>query len=654
MNRAVQKTSGKSQRAPFRIFSREYSLFSETPGSVALALAVAIVVGVTLSAGFFTTDTVRAEETPMSGAVEPADVVSLGNDDNCRKCHFDAERLRTLSARWALVYIDEASYTRDLHGRFSCITCHEGEPGLDTTKACVGVAIKDPTDPKVVDKTCGSCHPGITKRFQSSLHNTVDGHRLSLEQILGPEETKKRLDRGCGSCHATCGKCHFRRVLPSGKVVPAVTTHALTARPETRVCADCHGQTGDTYMGIPGQRAPSVMYQAGLQCYDCHRDPEIHGFGKPAGFIADTPTPVCDDCHRKPAQLMSLRGVAVSPPQYDPLQPAHKMHGDTLDCTACHTQWYYNCWDCHNNVVRTKVGDQFYLGINPDTGKVQTAVHSPVSESYGNKIPGRIGGWAIKVRHSLGESQSCERCHLDKTVYITGEARQGPFIGVWSKQYKPARFVPEETVSLIVLDNEKWKADKVHGNLKCADCHNDLSDRPCETCHDNLQKRGKLTGKTKIPPPPKGDWSRIPYIAVQEGLTRVKSILAEEERPNGKGLPRKLQSYREDYDRLRTLYLKIGKEFHGDPGGTQPKMIALRNEVASLLRGLKAVTGRATESRSSVISGGDHGNSGLHGVNPGPSLAIAGILVAIAGGGAVAARAGRRSTNGGVSKWRIR
>ncbi|MCL4458380.1 MAG: cytochrome c3 family protein [Chloroflexi bacterium] len=504
---------------------------------------------------------------------------ALAESGLCANCHSNKERLQGLSKRWAEVYVDIEKYQKDVHGRFACTTCHGGDKWEDSPKACIDIAMKDPSDPRFVKNTCGSCHPDITARYAISLHSTLEGHKVALVDLMGTEKGMEKF-KNCSSCHANCSDCHVKKPNERGDLVPETESHAFTARPASTVCGACHGQTSTTFGGLPGNTkyGPSVMAQAGLECFDCHTEREVHSTGRPVSFINETPKPTCEECHNNPRRLVRT-AVSVIAPQYDPQNTTHVVHEKTLDCVACHTGWYANCWDCHQGKATVKTYDKFFLANNPLTGKVHTAAHSPVTWEWGGIAPD-VGGWAIKTRHSFGKSQTCERCHTDKEVYIQGVGREAPFVGFWTNQRGKASFVNEKVVGQIVIDLAKFKAD-VHKDTTCSDCHSSLNDDVCAACHEKTPKRGA----TFLPP--NADWSRLAYMAANQDISKSRDLI---QKAAQSGI--NMAQYAAQFEAVRSEYLEVSNEFHGNPGPAQVKMPQIAVKAKDLRLSLEKVIGQ--------------------------------------------------------------
>ncbi|HMK66823.1 MAG TPA: hypothetical protein VK564_13575, partial [Thermodesulfobacteriota bacterium] len=405
----------------------------------------------------------------------------------------------------------------------------------------------------------------ITTRHLNSLHNTLDGHRLSLVNLMGQEAGMARFNT-CTSCHASCTDCHMKQPDRYNRLVPRTESHQFTRRPSSKVCRVCHGQTGETFFGggEKSEHGASAMAKAGLECMDCHSEGEIHGSGKRNGFIGQTVKPNCEKCHASPGGKVTASKGTLSAMQYNPKTAGHSIHPETVSCVACHTKWYTNCWDCHKGKAREEKG-KFFLAIHPTTGKVHTATHVPINRELGNVSPD-LGGWAVKTRHSWGKAQACEQCHTDPETYINPALRQAPFVGFWATEQARGAFVDEKLVKLIRIDQEGL-AKSVHHGLSCPTCHASPGNETCSGCH--TRRAGK-------------SGPRATYQKASGLLQSSKHLLEKEP-----GSVSDLSSWKSRWAVLRERYLRIGNEFHSKPWPAGKQMEEFRGEAEKFYRDIR-------------------------------------------------------------------
>jgi nitrate/TMAO reductase-like tetraheme cytochrome c subunit len=524
---------------------------------------------------------------------------------NCASCHGDNDRLAELSEQPDRYYVDPVQFAQEAHGGLACTTCHGGDPTKETPQeACLsGKAFKNPAATEIVTKTCGSCHADITTRHVNSIHTSLDGIRLSLVDLLGEKEGTWRFQGTCNACHTTCSSCHMEEPDSRNLLWPRVTNHHFESASNSKVCVACHAGMGDTFFGttIAPKHAPSLMAQAGMQCVDCHGDKDVHGTGTKTSFSMQSPKPSCKDCHMQPAPKVTSAKDTLVAPQYSLDTAAHKMHPETtLACEACHTQWYPSCWNCHDG--RTdKYVESLYLAVSPLTNKIQPAAHSPATSGASGPIPTAMGGgWAIKSRHSWGASHTCEACHTDPAVYITGSERESPFVGYWSSQRANAHFVDEKLAQALVIDSNQLK-QSAHKDQSCDDCHQSLTDQVCTDCHTKTPK----TGTTFLPAD--GDWSRSSYLAAQTNLDKMGELIQK-----AQAAGTNVTSWQDQRGSLKASYLQSSNDFHSHPGEAQAKSQLDRMNSQALLQNMQQ-TVRAQEFQKQVLPAGVFFGAGLIG-----------------------------------------
>jgi hypothetical protein len=492
---------------------------------------------------------------PASGVAHAA-----GGDNTCVNCHQDQERLESLSDRGSRVYVDPEQYNGEVHSGLDCTTCHGGDPTIDDPhEACIDIANPNPAVTELVQDTCGSsdCHPNVTARHQTSLHATMSGHEIALINLLGRDAAAEKFQDSCNNCHASCAECHMERPGAHGLLFPEVASHRFAPEPGADVCWACHGGTGDTFFGEYGneEHGPSAMAEAGMQCMDCHQETEVHGDGSSPRFIADSPKPKCDDCHLNPQNGVVIGNEIAVAPQYDAAKGSHELHEGSLSCESCHTEWYPNCWNCHQGREERATYD-LYLAENPLTGHIHPAVHSPAAgPDWGGSSTDVGGGWAIKSRHSWGNARPCETCHTNQKVYIEGVDREARFVGVWNEVEKNATYVDEELVQLLIIDTAGLQAS-VHADSACADCHASTTSESCTDCHDETTP-DRLAD---------ADWSRLTYSETREALKQGEELLAQAKQLND---VTGLNTWRAEWDEIRTGYLAAAQRFHSEPAAAQ-------------------------------------------------------------------------------------
>ncbi len=520
----------------------------------------------------------------------------LAGTSKCAECHGDKDRLAELSEQPDKFYVDPAQFAQEAHGGLACTTCHGGDPTQETpAQACLnGKANKNPAATEIVAQTCGSCHAEITTRSLKSIHTSLDGIHLSLVDLLGEAEGTAKFKDTCNSCHTTCSSCHMEDPDRRNILWPRVTSHRFETHSNSKACAACHDGMGDTFFGTTTapKHAPSLMAQAGMQCVDCHGDQDVHGTGTKTSFSMQSPKPTCAECHRQPAPRVTSAKDTLVAPQYTLETAAHQIHSDeVVACEACHTQWYPSCWNCHDG--RTdKTAELLYLAVSPLNGKVSPAAHSPAVSGATGPIPTSMGGgWAIKTRHSWGASQTCEACHTDPAVYITGPDRLAPFVGYWTAKRANATLIDEKRARMLVIDKNQLKAS-VHRDQTCDDCHSKTTDTVCADCHNRTVK----TGKTVLPAT--GDWSRTAYVEVQANLDRITGQI---QKARAAGM--NTAEWQSQWNDLHDRYLQVSNDFHAQPGPAWERAVSI-SDTSHALADMVDSSIRTQEARNQLYPAG--------------------------------------------------
>jgi len=231
--------------------------------------------------------------------------------------------------------------------------------------------------------------------FENSLHFTAKGleywyakEQGGLERITGIPFSRLP----CARCHVrTCDDCHRKDI--NGRAA-----YSTAAAKDPQVCEKCHSlESLDAYKKNPDDPAGDVHFRRGMKCMDCHTAREIHGdgtaynsFQQPGAM--DTR---CEKCHVDLSRC-----------------PSSKVHGDKLECNACHIRDLPSCYNCHFE-TRVKEGKSVSLPLKDllflvnRRGKVTLGdVHTFV---YQNKtmitFAPSFPHWVMK------EGRACADCH---------------------------------------------------------------------------------------------------------------------------------------------------------------------------------------------------------------------------------------------------
>jgi hypothetical protein len=259
------------------------------------------------------------------------------------------------------------------------------------------------------------------RRFPTSLH--AGGPSNGRESVY--EDGPGRLT-GVPFRDLPCQKCHAETYADGTPVDEA------SYEPS---CRNCHATPGDA---VPQDRClqchengfdrTSVHREAGLKCMDCHTDNDVHGTGEifetmydPDAIEAD-----CIGCHEK-----------VSSDAVD----SHRIHRDTVDCSACHLETAETCYSCHlesyieggyQDRVLT-LHDDFIMLVNDKNGMVHAATYQTIPWK-GKTFVGILPMFNHTIQDAE-DARDCGDCHNNDAV--TEYAETGAiWVARWDEEGK--------------------------------------------------------------------------------------------------------------------------------------------------------------------------------------------------------------------------
>ncbi|NOR22881.1 MAG: hypothetical protein GQ542_00555 [Desulforhopalus sp.] len=293
------------------------------------------------------------------------------------------------------------------------------------------------------DSTADSDQPCLTSFFTKSLHYTGEGMRLWYEEEGGfMEITKIPYDQlNCKKCHVrSCDQCHAKKKGAKFVFSPKKARDMNT-------CLPCHGREGLTFRFDGEQGNLDVHLAAGMVCADCHWRYDIHGDGRfrpsmrdPKGVRAS-----CQTCHVEQQK---------ESPEFDPDTVSHQVHGDKLDCAACHVRTTMACYNCHFDrflKTGTKKGNfvsmkDWLLLINYE-GKVTSG--SAMTLVYKNK---KFIAYVPYFTHSVSsEGRPCKDCHMNQAVIKMQKGEKVPVV-----DFKKGKIVTWKGVVPVVQGKLEW------------------------------------------------------------------------------------------------------------------------------------------------------------------------------------------------------
>jgi len=238
--------------------------------------------------------------------------------------------------------------------------------------------------------------------FLSSLHYTTGGMAFwynkangGLETLTGIPYASPKFD--CLGCHvSSCDACH--------KTVEGEKSfYSVKSAQNQEVCLQCHKRE-KTIMKIDKDAGQDdVHFARQMKCKDCHTTRDVHGDGKQYNSMKDSGAidAKCEKCHASVLQTTS-----------------HKVHGDKLDCKACHVRHVISCSNCH---IETLVNERKRIDIKLSGwvflmnygGKVTSAT----TQTFVVKDNKTFLMFAPQNSHSvMKQGRACQDCHATGTV----------------------------------------------------------------------------------------------------------------------------------------------------------------------------------------------------------------------------------------------
>ncbi len=236
--------------------------------------------------------------------------------------------------------------------------------------------------------------------FLSGLHYTAHGMSYWYDKAQGGLETVtgiKYNELNCQNCHvSSCDKCHK-------KTTDQTSFYSRDETKDMAKCLSCHAREGIVRKIDKEDNTPDVHFASGMNCMDCHTAREMHGDGKEYVSMKDPGAMDvnCEKCHDSVTKSVS-----------------HTIHGNKMDCKACHVRQVVSCTNCHFETMlkeKKRVSQpiahwKFLMNYN---GKV-TSANMQTFVMPDNKT---FLIFAPQFSHSIKkDGDKCEDCHAIDNV----------------------------------------------------------------------------------------------------------------------------------------------------------------------------------------------------------------------------------------------
>ncbi len=311
-------------------------------------------------------------------------------------------------------------------GRLSCVFCHRGNPEGRTPEEAHRGLWRNPSDLRVVDKTCGQCHGEIVARLKKSLHATSAGIISAARHTWGAQKTRNALYATYPVKDEDGLIPREKGALPELKVLPAYdpekplgpTNHPVDDYLRAE-CLRCHVWTR-------GKERPGDYRSSG--CAACHvlyandglyrgHDPTIPrdepGHPRLHRLISKIPVSQCQHCHNRGGRTgVSYTGLMESDGYCSPwsgkpgVKAGRKLHGKCYNhlLPDIHYERGLACIDCHTELEIHGDGNLYSKkeqAVEIECEDCHGTVFGPadLKTSWGNPLPNvkRKGGRVVLV-----------------------------------------------------------------------------------------------------------------------------------------------------------------------------------------------------------------------------------------------------------------
>jgi hypothetical protein len=271
--------------------------------------------------------------------------------------------------------------------------------------------------------------------FEKSLHFTGEGMRYCYEREDGLMSLTgipyKDLD--CKNCHVqSCDPCHAEK---KGK--ESFYTEAKAK--DTKTCLECHSRAGLTFKFGKNMGNLDVHVAKGMACADCHKGEDVHGDGN---FYQSMRAPE------------ALKVACVTCHTVDKTIEGHEVHGDKVDCAACHVSNTVACMNCHFDTF-LKTGSrkgtffpmQNWLLLINHEGKVTSGTAMSIVSKNKKFIV-----YAPYYTHAIQKKgRACDDCHANAAMQLIQKGETVPMM-----VFKDSKVESWKGVVPAVAEKLKW------------------------------------------------------------------------------------------------------------------------------------------------------------------------------------------------------
>ena len=355
----------------------------------------------------------------------------------------------------------------------TCTACHRGDGRATTMQAAHKDMFANPSDLRVVDQTCGTCHPDEVKKVKTSLHATMAGMISGTRYAWGAQDRKAKYatydvenpdSKGKGTVTSLKQLPQYDPAKPEG---PDNTPGDDYLRNQ---CLRCHlwsdGHTRDGDWRASGCAACHIVYsdkgtyEGGDQAIpkDQKDRPRFHR------LTSKVPESQCIHCHNRGGRTgVSFIGTMEAGPYGTPWTKEggkqSKLHGQNYDHLTAdvHYERGMTCIDCHTKQDLHGDGNLYT--------KREQAVEIECEDCHGtmDKRTDFKTSWG-NLLTSLKEKDG----KIVLTGKMDGKEHKVP-------QIKDAKFSPEGHAAMVAIP--------VHmERLECYACHAQWAPQ-CYGCH---------------------------------------------------------------------------------------------------------------------------------------------------------------------------